>query len=128
MLRWSPHRRKLVLDGSLDSVQRDGLKRIIVYANDTDAIAICIYYAFKMKDHLCEVWVRSGSDGYLPRHLIYQSLGDTVSLALSFIHSLSGRDIASNPYFTSKKGWLLASCKLDIHALEDYGETQDLTS
>ena len=50
----------------------------------------------------------------------------TICLALPFIHSLSGRDITSYPYFTSKNGWLLSSCKLDIQALADYGETQDL--
>ena len=109
------------------SVKQDGVKRVVVHASDTDVIVICIYYAFKMQDQLSEVWVRSGSDNYLPIHLIAQSLGDTVSLALPFIHSLSGRDITSYPYFTSKKGWLSASCKLDIHALADYGETENLT-
>ena len=80
-----------------------------------------------MQDQLSEVWVRSGPDSYLPIHLIAQSLGETVSLALPFIHSISGRDITSYPYFTSKKGWLSASCKLDIHALADYGETQNFS-
>ena len=89
-------------------------------------IVICIYYACKMQDQLPEVWVRSGPDSYLPIHLIVQSLGEKNCLALPFIHSLSGRDITSYPYFTSKKGWLLASCKLDIQALADYGENQDL--
>ena len=79
-----------------------------------------------MQDQLPEVWVRSGPDSYLPIHLIVQSLGEKICLALPFIHSLSGRDITSYPYFTRKKGWLLASCKLDIQALADYGENQDL--
>ena len=106
------------------SVQHDGVKRIIVHANDTDVIVI--YYACKMQDQLPEVWVRYGPYNYLPKHLIAQSLGETICLALPFIHSLNGRNITSYPYFTGKKGWLLASCKLDIQAMSDYGETQDL--
>ena len=88
-------------------------------------IVICIYYACKMQDQLSEVWVRSGPDSY-PIHMIAQSLGETIYLTLPFIHSLSGRDFTSYPYFISKKGWLLANCKLDIQVLADYGETQDL--
>ena len=111
---------------ALHSVQHDGVKRMIVHANDTDVIVICIYYTCKLQDQLPEVWVRSGPDSYLPMHLNAQSWEETMCLALPFIHRFSGRDITSNPYFTSKKGWLLASCKLDIQALADYGETQDL--
>ena len=56
-----------------------------------------------MQDQLSEVWVISGLDNYLPIYLIAPSVGDMVSLALQ----------------ESKKGWLSASCKLDIHALAD---------
>ena len=111
---------------ALHSVQHDGVKRVIVHANDTDVIVICIYYVCKIQDQLPEVWVRSRPDSYLPIHLISQSLSETICLAFPFIHSLSRRGITSYPYFTTKKGWLLTSCKLDIQALADYGETQDL--
>ena len=94
---------------ALHSVQHDRVKRVIVHANATDVIVICIYYACTMQDQLPEVWVRYGPDSYLPIHLIDQSLGETICLALPFNHSLGGKDITSFPDFISKKGWLLAS-------------------
>ena len=110
---------------ALHSVHHDGVKQIMVHANDTYVTSFV--YACKMQDQLPEVLVRSGPDSYLPIHLIAQSLGETICLALPFIHSLSGRDITIYPYFTSKKGWLLARCKLHIQVPVDYGETQDLS-
>ena len=68
---------------ALHSVQHDGVKQVIVHANDTDVIVICIYDACKMQNQLPEVWVRSGPDSYLPIHLIAQSLGETICLASS---------------------------------------------
>ena len=82
---------------ALHSVQHDRMERVIVHTNDTDVIVICIYYTCKIKDHLPEVLLRSGPDSYLSMHLIVQSLGETISLALPFIYRLSGRDITSYP-------------------------------
>ena len=44
------------------------------------------------------------------------------SVILSFIHSLSGRDITSYPYFTGKTAWLAASNLTDIENLEDFAD------
>ena len=40
---------------ALHSDQHNGVKRVIVHANDIDGIVICIYYACKMQDQLPEV-------------------------------------------------------------------------
>ena len=82
---------------ALHSVQHDGVKRVIVHANDTDVIVICIYYACKMQDQLPEVWVRSGPDSYVPIHLIVQSLGEKfVLLSPSSTASVEGTSPATH--------------------------------
>ena len=47
---------------------------------------------------------------------------DPQCCAMPFIHSLSGRDTTSYPFFTGKKAWFKSSMRLDIPALEDFGE------
>lgn len=45
--------------------------------------------------------------------------------ALPFIHSLSGRDTTSYPFFTGKKAWFKTSMRLDLPsmpALQEFGE------
>lgn len=48
---------------------------------------------------------------------------------MPFVHSLSGRDTTSYPYFTGKKAWFKSCMILDIPAHEEFGEnpTSDIT-
>jgi hypothetical protein len=50
------------------------------------------------------------------------ALGLAQCRALSFIHSLSGRDTTSYPFFTGKKAWFKTSMGLDLPALQEFGE------
>ena len=93
------------------SVQNEDVERIIIHANDTDIVVICVYYA--------STFLR---DSYLPIHEIAAALGPAISRALPFIHSLSGRDNTSYPYFTGKKTWIKSSMQIDIPALEDFAD------
>ena len=51
-----------------------------------------------------------------------KAMGPQQCTVLPFIHSLSGRDITSYPYFIGKKSWLAASKLTDIENLEDFAD------
>ena len=53
---------------------------------------------------------------------IAASLGHATSRALSFIHSLSGGDTTSYPYFTGQKTWNKSSMQIDTAALDDFAD------
>ena len=107
---------------SIYSVQNEDVERIIIHANDTDIVIICVYYASTLLRDLPELWVRTARDSYLPIHGITAALGPASCRALPFIHSLSGRDTTSYPYFTRKKTWIKSSMQIDIPALEDFAD------
>ena len=88
------------------AVHAHGVKRVIVHANDTDVIGMRIYYAATNIQDLAEFWVRVSQNEYLPIHHLAEALGINKSKSLPLVHSLSGRDTTSFPYFTSKKAWL----------------------
>ena len=50
------------------------------------------------------------------------ALGPAKCRAMLFNHSLSGRDTTSYPLFTGNKAWFKSSMRLDIPALEYFGE------
>ena len=50
------------------------------------------------------------------------ALGLAQCRSMPFIHSLSGRDTTSYPFYTGKKAWIKASMCLDLPALEEFGE------
>jgi hypothetical protein len=114
---------------SLYSVHHEEVDRVIIHGNDTDII-MCLYYAATLLKDLPEQWVRTAPEAYLPIHEMALALGPSQCRALPFIHSLSGRDITSYPYFTAKKAWMKSSKTVDIPALEDFGEdpTEDITA
>ena len=89
---------------------------------DTDIVVICVYYASTLLRDLPELWVRTARDSYLPIHGIAAALGPASCRALPFIHSLSGRDTTSYPYFTGKKTCIKSSMQIDIPALEDFAD------
>ena len=74
---------------------------------------------------LPELWVRTAQNAYLPIHDMVVALGHSQCCAMPFVHSLSGKDITSYPYFTGKNAWFKSSMKLDIPALEEFGENPD---
>ncbi len=102
---------------------RNGAERVVVHANDTDIIILCIYYFGTDKlETLKELWVRTEYATYLPIHKLAIALGQTLCQGLPFIHSLSGRDTTSYPYFTGKKAWFEALKSTDTPAIEHLGE------
>ncbi len=107
---------------TLYSVQNEGVDRVVIHANDTDVIAMCLYYGATHLSDLAELWVRTAQNAYLPIHEMVVALGPSQCCAMPFVHSLSGRDTTSYPYFTGKKGWFKSSMILDIPALEEFGE------
>ena len=73
------------------SVQKDGVDRAIIHANDTDIITVCLHYGATLLSNLPELWVRTSHDTYLPIHEMVVALGTSRCRAMPFIHSLSGR-------------------------------------
>lgn len=69
-----------------------------------------------------EFWVRTAHDVYLPVHEMAVRLGPSQCRALPFVHSLSGRDTTSYPYYTGKKSWIKASNTVDHPGLESFGK------
>jgi len=105
---------------------RNGSERVVLHVNDTDVIVLCIYYASTdYLDNLQELWIRTDYNRYLPIHTIAAALGPGLCHRLPFIHSLSGRDITSYPFFTGKKSWFEAIKVLDTPAIELFGETDN---
>ena len=80
------------------SVKNEDVDRIIIHANDTDIIVMCVYYACTLLSNLSELCVRTAPDNYLPIHEMCAALGPARCRALPFFHSLSGRDTTSYPY------------------------------
>jgi len=102
------------------SVQNEGVDRVVIHGNDTDIIVICLYYAASILQYLPELWVRTAAETYLPIHQMAKALRPKCR-TLPFIHSLSGRDTTSYPFFTGKKTWLNCSYSIDIPELERFG-------
>ena len=44
---------------SMYSVHNEGVDRVVIYANDTDIIVSCVYYAATLLKELPEMWVRT---------------------------------------------------------------------
>ena len=108
------------------SVKNKDVDRIIIHANDTDVIVMCVYYACTLLSNLSELWVRTAPDNYLPIHEMCAARGPARCRALPFLYSLSGRDTTSYPYFTGKKMWVNRSKTTDVSALGTFAE-QDHT-
>ena len=102
----------------------DGCDRLVVHANDTDVIVLFLYFlSCSSEFEKCkELWIRTEFDCYLPIHELAENLGPSVCKALPFVHSMSGRDTTSYPYFYGKRSWFAASKNIDLPALSEYGE------
>lgn len=109
---------------AIHSAQHDGIERVVIHANDTDITVLAIYYSSNHLNILHGLWVQNAPQSYLPIHEIALKLGTPLCRALPFIHSLSGRDTTSYPYFTGKKKWLACSKTLDVSALEAFAENE----
>ena len=75
---------------TLYSAQKDKVERVVIYANDTDVIILCLFYAATHLKDLQELWVRTEQNAYLPIHHMVSALGLPMCRALAFIHRLSG--------------------------------------
>ena len=107
---------------SIFAYKSENVKNIVIHAVDTDVVVLCIYYAATQLQGLTGLWVRSEKDVFLPIHLMASALGVDKCRALPFIHSLSGRDTTSYPFFTGKKAWFDASNDVNLSELESFGE------
>lgn len=76
---------------ALESTQEEADTSVILHVIYTDVIDIFIYYAVSLLKNLSELWVYSGKDSYVPVHE-FDNLKQARCKALTFIHSLSGRD------------------------------------
>ncbi len=105
------------------------VKRVVIYANDTDVVVLCVYYyKTKLQEmELKELWMRMQQDSYLPIHDIATRLDASICQALPFIHSLSGRDITSYPFFIGKTTCFNKTVLLDHLASFAEGNHQILT-
>ena len=108
---------------TLYSVQNDKVDRVVIHANDTDIIIMCLYYAATHLRCLPELWVRTEQNSYLPIHQMVSALGLPQCRALPFIHSLSGRDTVppAIPSSLGRRHGSRPSC-VWISALEEFGE------
>ena len=70
----------------------------IIHAHDTDD---------NILDNLDELWVWTDHGAYLPIHEIFNVWDRAPCKALQFLHSFSGKDTTSHPYFTGKQSRLL---------------------
>ncbi|KAG1657357.1 Phosphatidylinositol 4-kinase type 2-alpha [Nymphon striatum] len=112
---------------SIYATQVEGVKRIVMYANDTDVIVLAVYYyKTKLKKlGLDEFWMKTQQDSYLPIHKIANTLDADLCRALPLIHSLSGRDITSYPFFIGKTTWLQKSKTVPLDYIASYAEAED---
>ena len=89
---------------------------------------MCLYYAVIHLQDLGEFWVQAGPENFLPIHLFFaQTLGPSQCLSLPLLHSISGCDVTSYPFFQGKKGFLSASKKKNMEALESFGQNENFS-
>lgn len=98
-----------------------GAQRIIVHANDTDVIVLCIYYCAKYPA-ISELWVRTDIDMFIPIHQIAASLGKEKCMLLPYFHAFSGKDDTSFIYGLGKKKLWKALTHIDTKPLEVFAE------
>ena len=96
------------------------IKRKVVLANDTDVVIMSIYYFRTLLRELGlqELWMKTEEDSYLPIHDIAFALDHEICQALPLLHSLSGRDTTSYPFFTGKKAWLQKAKQFHLITLQ----------
>jgi hypothetical protein len=96
----------------------------VIHANDTDVVVLSIYYFRTMLKEmgLQELWIKTQQDNYLPIHQIASRLDADICRALPLLHSPSGRDTTSYPYFSGKKTWLEKSKTIPIDHLAGFAE------
>lgn len=98
-----------------------GTEPIVVYANDTDVIIMCIYYTNRFES-IKEMWVKTEAGSYLPIHKIVKALGDKECCVLPFLHALSGKDDTSFIYNLGKKVMWKAHKSVDCTLLAEYAD------
>ena len=107
---------------SIFAFKSENVSNVVIHAVDTDVVVICIYYAATLLKELPGLWVRTEKGVFLPIHLMASALGVDTCRALPFLHSLSGRDTTSYPFFTGKKAWFSASKDVNLSELQSFGE------
>lgn len=83
---------------------RNGMKRIMVHATDTDVLVLAIVTTIKMED--CELWLAFGHGAhfrYIGAHAIASELGNDYCRGLPFMHAFSGCDTVSSLSSVGKK-------------------------
>ncbi|KAG1674194.1 Protein CIP2A [Nymphon striatum] len=97
------------------------------FSNLTDVIVLAVYYyKTKLKElGLDEFWMKTQQDSHLPIHKIANTLDADLCRALPLIHSLSGRDITSYPFFIGKTTWLQKSKAVPLDYIASYAEAED---
>ncbi|KAG1652386.1 Monocarboxylate transporter 14 [Nymphon striatum] len=85
-----------------------------------------VYDKTKLKElGLDEFWMKTQQDSHLPIHKIANTLDADLCRALPLIHSLSGRDITSYPFFIGKTTWLQKSKTVPLDYIASYAEAED---
>ena len=110
---------------SVYSAKHDNVDCIIIFSSDTDVIVSCIYYASTLLRDLPQIWVQTNMVTLIPVHEMAAALWPSRCKALPFIHSISGRDTTSFPFFTGKKNWIMASKTLNLTSIEAFAETTE---
>ena len=86
------------------------INKIIVRTGDTDVIIIILSFMsqFFLRNESTEILIDFGTGSsrrILDMNLIYEHVGESISLALPFFHSFTGCDSTASFYGKSKKFW-----------------------
>ena len=87
------------------SIQKLGINRILVHANDTDVLVLCVYYTNKCRHIRRRLRIKHDSNAYNTVHDVVDRLGKAVCPFLPFFHALSGKNDTSFMYGIGKKMW-----------------------
>ena len=80
----------------------NGAENILVLSNDTDVLALLLYYLFTYKEYgLKQLWIRVGSGNnqrFIPVHVLGEKLGPELCKVILKLHIGTGCDYQSNWY------------------------------
>ena len=114
---------KRVILRSIYSVHNKYVERIIIHANDTDIVEICVYYGSTLRRDLPELWVRTShaQDRYLQIHDIATGSRNQPRTAVHQYFEWE-RYHKLPIYFTGKKTLINRIMQIDIPAFEDFDD------
>ena len=102
------------------SIENHQVKRVVIFASDTDILVMGVYYSSKWPG--IEIFIQRQDDEFIPIHNIAENLGAEDCKLQPIIHAISGMDDVSYIRNIGKKSILTARKAVACNLLSNFGE------